>query len=328
MRHLSAIPFVFSLAFNGLWAAEQPFAAPGWAIEAAFAGKPSDDVIRTPLEQGESVAARFFYEISGERYMLVRFTYPVALRLGEAPALYDRSIGEMMRSRPGDVLARKKYSLGPFEGERLVLAQRREKTTREVRLVVVGSSLYVISGEWPPTAAGIARSESFFNSVKLRAEFQDYRTVEERERWRVLRAGPVRLRYDAASWYRDPTDQEPGVFNLLRVDRQAEAQLIVEDHALKDGDIETAVLKTAREGAERVTVEKSGKKYRGSTELTELLFNAKVDQTTYTNHGYFYSGPAGSVQLRGWATEKKYPDAAIDITELLDGLSIGDAPNR
>ena len=41
------------------------------------------------------------------------------------------------------------------------------------------------------------------------------------------------------------------------------------------------------------------------------------------NHGYFYSGPEGAVQLRGWAKEAEYNAVTGDITELLDGLVVG-----
>jgi hypothetical protein len=69
-------------------------------------------------------------------------------------------------------------------------------------------------------------------------------------------------------------------------------------------------------------VKKEGKKYRGSTPVVELQFTARVDGTTYVNHGYFYSGPEGVLQLRAWTGEKNYDEAADDITELLDGLVV------
>jgi hypothetical protein len=50
-----------------------------------------------------------------------------------------------------------------------------------------------------------------------------------------------------------------------------------------------------------------------------------VENTTYVNHGYFYGGPEGAVQLRSWAKETDYTDVSGDITELLDGLTVSAA---
>lgn len=323
MRLVLAIIHAVFIGLGGAWAADTSFTAPDWAIEARFPGTPTKDEVRTPSEQGEVLATRYFTELSGERYMLVRFAYPMAMLPGEEAGVYDRSLSDMMKSRPGEMQKRQDYALGDYLGQRFVIAQRREKTTREVRLIVVGSSLYVLSAEWPVSGQGAARAAAFFDSIRLLPDYQNPRLVEEKERWRELGVGKVKLRYDAARWYRDPSDSEPGIYNLLRLDEKAEAQLIIEDHPIEGGDIEAVVIKTAQEGAENVSVKKKGKKYRGAAAMVELVFHARVAGDVYVNHGYFYSGPLGAVQLRGWATDKTYAEMDADITELLDGLSVG-----
>ena len=310
-----------------LWA-DYPFSAPDWTIEAQFAAPPATDLILTPSPQGDVKASRYFLEQAGERWMLIRFAYPLAMLPGEETGVYEKSMGDLMRSRPGQLRTREKFQLGPYEGERMVIVQPRERTLREVRLLVIGSSLYVMSAEWPAGGTGAARADKFLAGIKLRADSADRRVVEERERWRECGAGKFRLRYDAARWYRDPADQDPGIFNFLRVDQKAEAQFITEDSPLVDGDIAKAVLKTAQEGAESVTVRKRGKKLRGAVQVVELEFAALVENTTYVNHGYFYTGPEGAVQLRSWAKEMEYRDASGDITELLDGLTVSAAGRK
>lgn len=303
--------------------ADYQFSAADWAIEARFAAQPKTDVVVSPSPQGEVKAARYIYEPPGEHYLLIRFTYPMAMLPGEERALYDRSMGDLTRSRPGQVQSREPYLLGPYEGQRVVIAQPREKSTRELRMIVIGSSLYVCSAEWPVgSARGAAAAAAFFDSFRLRSGYTDARAVEERERFREIREGHFQLRYDASRWYRDPSDQEPGIYNLLRIDLKAEAQFICEQEQVEGGDIEKAVLDTAREGADSVSVKKRGKKQRGSASVVELEFTATVENATYVNHGYFYSGPEGAVQLRGWAKEPDYRGMAGDIGELLDGLSI------
>jgi hypothetical protein len=303
-------------------AAAQAFAEPDWAIEARFPGPPKDDGILTPSPQGDVKVRRFYHEQDGRHFLLARFEYPLALQPGAAARLYDKSIGDIMKSRPGRLLKREPFTLGPYEGERCVIAQPRERSLREVRFVVIGPVLYMMSVEWPEQIPGAEAAAAFFATVRVRPDCLDARAVALAARWRELACGNFRLRYDATRWYRDPTDSETGVFNLLRVDQAAEAQFIAEAHPVEGGDIERAVLDTAREGAEQVSVRRRASKRRGTVELTELEFTARLDRTTYVNHGYFYTGPEGAVQLRGWAPEPGYRAVAADIEELLDGLVI------
>lgn len=302
--------------------ADHTFTAPGWAVEAHLPVAPGTDGILMPSPQGDIKAQRFFTEQAGERTFLVRFQYPMAMLPGEETGLYAKNFTDMLKSRPGEVKSRDRFTLGPFDGEKMIIAQRRDRTIREVRLIVIGSTLYLFSAEWPESGTGAARADQFFKSLQLRPEFTDVLLVQEKERWREFVAGKFRLRYDATRWYRDPADNEPGIFNLLRVDEKAEAQLIAEPQPVQ-GSIEAAVINTAREGAESVTVRKRGHKLRGTVELTELEFTARVENVTYVNHGYFYSGPEGAVQLRGWAKDVDYAGVNGDIGELLDGLAIG-----
>ncbi len=323
-RTLGIFVFLLLGAGPGLWADYQ-FSVADWAIEAKFAAQPKTDLIVSPSPQGDVKAVRFIHEPPGEHYLLIKFTYPMAMLPGEERALYDRSVADLTRSRPGQVQVREPYLLGPYEGQRVVIAQPREKSTRELRMIVIGSSLYVCSAEWPVgSSGGAAGAGAFFDSFRLRPDYADAHVVQERERFREIRDGRFMLRYDASRWYRDPADQEPGIYNLLRTDLRAEAQFICEERPVEGGDIEKAVLDTAREGAESVSVKKRGKKQRGAALVVELEFAARVESDTYVNHGYFYTGPAGAVQLRGWAKEQDYRGIAGDIGELLDGLAISD----
>lgn len=321
VRRLTGILCFFLPLTGAAGAADYAFVPPGWAIEARLSLAPGNDTILTASPQGDIKASRYFTEQAGERAFLVRFTYPLAMLPDQEAGIYAKSIGDMLKSRPGELQSRDRFMLGPFAGERIVIAQRRDRTIREVRLVVVGSTLYLFSAEWPEAGTGAARAGEFFHSIRLRPDYTDLPLVRERERWRELVAGNFRLRYDAARWYRDPADTEPGIFNLLRVDQKAEAQLIAEAQPV-EGSIEAAVINTAREGAENVTVRRRGAKLRGAIRVIELEFAARVERATYVNHGYFYTGPEGAVQLRGWAKDADYSDMSGDICELLDGLVV------
>lgn len=321
MRRLIGL---FCLVLGTAWvsAADYAFTAPGWAIEAKLPVAPGTDGILTPSPQGDVKAQRFFTEQAGERMFLVRFQYPMAMLPGEESGLYAKNFGEMLKSRPGEVKSRDKFTLGPYEGEKLLIAQRRERTMREVRLIVIGSTLYLFSAEWPEAGKGAAHAEEFFQSIQLLPDYTNILVVQERERFREFAAGKFRLKYDATRWYRDPADAEPGILNLLRLDEKAEAQFIAEAQPV-EGSIEAAVINTAREGAESVNVRKRGQKLRGTVHVIDLEFVARVQSATYVNHGYFYSGPEGAVQLRGWAKDIDYPGISGDISELLEGLTIG-----
>jgi hypothetical protein len=301
--------------------AQVPVAPADWAVHAEFPADPKADEFRKPTDFGDQVTNRYYLEKEGQRYMLARFHYPVVPSMRDQEALYKSSVEELMRSRPGEIKASRTFSLGDYTGLRLVISQLREKTTREVRLIQIGASLYVFSAEWPGSGASQG-GERFFGSVVLQPGFADPRLVEDRERWRLLRSGRFTLRYDATRWYRDPADNEAGIFNLLRVDKQAEAQMIAEPDPIAAPTMEESVLATAKETAESVILRKHGRKTRGAAEVEELEFVVRADGTTYVNHGYFYTGPAGALQLRSWSPEKTYAQVAGDMTELLDGLAI------
>lgn len=304
-----------------VWA-DYGFSERNWAIEGRFPEEPKTDGILTPSPQGDVKVQRFYWEPGNEHYLLARFEYPLAIVPGDEGGLYLKSFNELLKSRPGQVRVRDKFMLGPYAGEKLLIFQPREKSLREVRFVLIGSILYMASAEWPEQGTGAPRAAQFFSSLQVRSEFMNPAQVAENDRWRELASGRFRLRYDATRWYRDPADQEAGVFNLLRLDQRAEAQFIAEPTPLEGGDIERAVLDTAREGAESVQVGRRGRKLRGRVELTELEFTARLDRVVYHNHGYFYTGPEGTVQLRGWADEKEYPRVEGDVGELLDGLTV------
>ena len=323
MRRHSGIIFLL-VWVAGLFgqAGAQVFSEPDWALEARFPGPTKNDGILTPSPQGDVKVRRFFFEQGGQHFLLARFEYPMAMLPGEETGLYDKSINDLLKSRPGQVKARAPFTLGAYDGERIVIAQRRERSIREIRFLAVASVLYMMSVEWPEQAKGEGAAAQFFETIKIKPAFQNAREVAQAARWRELAVGNFKLRYDATRWYRDPSDAEPGIFNLLRTDQLAEAQLIAEPHPVEGGDIEKAVLATVRESAESVTVRKRGRKLRGAAEVIELEFAARVERTTYVNHGYFYSGPEGSVQLRGWSAEADSRDVAGDINELLDGLTV------
>lgn len=323
MRRHSGIIFLLLCAAALLTpASAQVLSEPDWAVEARFAGVPKSDGILTPSPQGDVKVRRFFYESGGQHFLMARFEYPMAMLPGEETGLYDKSINDMMKSRPGQMKASEPFTLGPYDGYRIVVAQRRERSIREIRFVAIASVLYMMSVEWPEQAKGEAAAAAFFETVKVKPAFLNAREAAQAARWREFVAGNFHLRYDATRWYRDPSDAEPGIFNLLRTDQRAEAQFIAEPNPIEGGDIEKAVLDTVKEGAESVSVRKRSRKLRGTIEMTELEFAARVERTTYVNHGYFYSGPEGAVQLRGWSSEDDFRDVSGDIGELLDGLTI------
>ncbi|MBI2516820.1 MAG: hypothetical protein HYV95_07875 [Opitutae bacterium] len=304
--------------------AQSHFAEADWALQADFPAAPKPDVFRKPTEFGDQLTLRYYLEQGGLRFMVARFTYPVVPLARAQTSLYQSSFEELMKSRPGEVKGKGDFALGPYQGARLLIEQKREKTLREVRLVLIGASLYVVSAEWPAGDPGGMAAEcgQFLRSVAVRPEYADARVIEDAGRWRELEHGNFKLRYDGTRWYRDPTDNESGVFNLLRVDRLAEAQLIAEDTPVPTDSMETVVLASARETAESVALKKRGRKTRNGVSLEELEFTARVDGVSYVNHGYFYTGPAGTLQLRAWSPDKTYAGVAGDITELLDGLAI------
>lgn len=253
--------------------------------------------------------------------MVLRVTYPVVPLVAEREQLYASTIESFMNSRRGQIKQDEPWMLGQYDGQRLLVAQPAQKTHREVRLVLIGGSLYFISAEWPGNERASRSAAAFLASIEVKPGFDNARLVEERERWREIKLGNFTLRYDASRWFRDPQIADPNSVAMLRVDENAEAEFIASPDR-RSGVLEEFVIGAIKEHAESVAVKKRGKKLRGSTTVEELYFTVRVDGIVYENHGYFYTGAEGTAQLRAWADAKKYPAISGDIDELLSGLAI------
>jgi hypothetical protein len=308
-------------AFAALARADVTCSPANWAISAVFPSEPKVDDQRTPTPQGDQLAERRFLEVGGEHLMILRVSYPVVPLPSEHEQLYASTIESFMNSRRGQIKQDEPWPLGQYDGQRLLVAQLAQKTHREVRLVLIGASLYFISAEWPGTEKPTKAAGAFLASVDLLPNFANARVVEERERWREIRQGNFALRYDGSRWFRDPQVNDPNSVAMLRVDAAAEAEFITSPDR-HNGSLEEMVVGKVKQSAESVVVRKRGKKLRGLTTVEELFFSARVEGVTYENHGYFYTGPEGTVQLRAWSSDKTYAGASGDIDELLDGLSI------
>lgn len=318
--HARALLLAFA-ALVTLARADYTCAPSGWAISAVFPAEPKVDDQRTPSPQGDQLAERRYLEVAGEHLMVLRVTYPVVPLPTEREQLYVATIEAFMKSRRGQIKQDEPWMLEQYDGQRLLVAQPAQKTHREVRLVLIGGSLYFISAEWPGAERPSKTAAAFLASVDVKPDFTNSRLVEERERWREIKLGSFTLRYDASRWFRDPQITDPNSVAMLRVDENAEAEFITSSER-HPGSMEELVVSHAKEHAESVVVKKRGKKLRGSTSVEELYFTARVDGVSYENHGYFYSGAEGTVQLRAWAEQKNYANVSGDIDELLSGLVI------
>lgn len=299
-----------------------PFEKSGWAIRGEFPAEPKQDEFRGASPFGDVVSERYYLEQGGEAFLLLRSVHPIAFTYEARDQLYAQAKKDSLEARDGNVTADQPIMYGDYTGRRIVIEHRRARRTKEMRMVLIGSTLYACTYERPAGTAVSAKAKLFLDGLALQPAFANSRVVEETERWREVGGPRFRVKYDATRWYRDPTDSEPGVYNLLRLDARAEAQLIAErDQPNKEGLVE-AVLAVARETAESVVVRRQGKKYRSGVSMEEAEFVVRVGGETYINRGYFYSGAEGTVQFRAWATDDEYKDVGGDIEELLDGLTV------
>ncbi|MBI3886044.1 MAG: hypothetical protein HY302_09990 [Opitutae bacterium] len=323
----AAVLFCFASAVAPAHAVE--FQHEGWAIRAEYPAAPKGDEFRSPSDRGPVISERYFYETKTEAFLLLRMVHPVSfLYPQEREALYEQAKNDALHARPGEVTADEIYKLGPYRGRRFQITFKKAGRLKDLRFVLIGSSLYAISHERPAKEPLSAAGAAFLQSIALLPGYEDETVIEERDRWRRVGMPPFELRYDASRWYRDPEDTEPGIFNFFHISKKAEVQLIIERGPIPGDSLENAVLATAREGAESVNVKKRSMRLRGGVEFLDLQFEARVDGVNFVNHGRFYSGPEGSVQLRGWAIQANIYDMQGDIDELLDGLTRITPPKR
>jgi hypothetical protein len=294
-----------------------------WALTLEFPTAPAADVVTMPSSKGDCIADRFTLQARDEIFLALKMTYPTAPTAADRGVLHREVIELVMNSRPGRIRSDERVDVGEFPMQRLLVELADRRAFREIRLVLIGSSLYFFSAEWPGGATPPERAQRFFASILLRPEFANARVVEERERWREIVQGSFRLRYDASRWFRDPQPSEdPNSIILLRVDELAEAEFVTSPERNPAPTMEEVVIGAAKETAESVKVLRRAKKYRGAAMVEELRFSVRAEGVNYENHGYFYSGPEGTAQLRAWSPEKAFRQVEGDIIELLDGLNI------
>lgn len=292
-----------------------------WGIRATYPAEPKGDEFRSVSDRGPVVSERYFFENKIEAFLLLRMVHPVAfLTALERETLYSQAKNDALHARPGEVLNEERFQLGPYVGRRFQIVFKKAGRVKEMRFILIGSSLFAISHERPAKEAISSAGAAFLASIALQPGYEDERLIEDRDRWRHLGQSPFDLRYDASRWYRDPEDKEAGVFNLIHVSKKAEVQLITEKVPMPGDNLEKTVLDTAREGAERVVVKERATRLRNGLTYLVLRFEARVDGVTYVNRGRFYTGPEGAVQLRGWATQENFAEMDGDLGELLDGL--------
>lgn len=313
---------LLAIALGATALAQHDFAPSDWAIRATFPALPKEDDQTVPTPQGDQLAQRRYVELGAERAMVIRFVYPVVPGADAGEQIYRESVETMMNSRQGELRVDEPFYFGDYTGRRLLIEHRRDKTHREVQLILIGSSLYVASAEWPGGRERPPSAARFLDSLAVQPAFSSARTVAERERWREFREGSFSLRYDATRWFRDPQVADPGTIVLLRVDELAEAEFLTSRERTDGDSMEETVLATAREQAESLKVHRRGRKLRGAASVEELRFAVRLEGVTYENHGYFYSGPEGTVQLRAWSPDKTFSRVESDISELLDGLVV------
>ena len=322
MPRLTSIPVVLLLAIiSAARLSAYDFQHENWGIRATYPAEPNGDEFHSTSDRGPVVSERFFYENKTEAFLLLRMVHPVAfLTPKERETLYSQAKNEALHARPGDVTQEERFQLGPYVGRRFQIAFKKAGRVKEMRLILIGSSLFAISHERPAKEAISPAGAAFLSSIALQPGYEDVFVIEDRDRWRHLGLAPFDLRYDASRWYRDPEDKELGVFNLIHISKKAEVQFITEKVPMPGDDVEKTVLATAREGAESVVVKERATRLRNGLSFLVLRFEARVDGVTYVNRGRFYSGPEGAVQLRGWATQENFAEMDGDIGELLDGL--------
>lgn len=321
LHAVGALLCVFALAVVAR--ATVPFSPAGWGITAIFPAAPTEEELRFPSPYGDEVAQRNTVESGDEKFVLTRISYPVFPTGAQRPELIRQAIESFMNSRAGVIREDETFVTGAYTGKRLLIEHRRENSHREVRLLLVGGSLYFASAEWSGGRTPSAIATEFLNSLAVPAELSNPAVAEEKDRWREIAQGNFVVRFDSSRWYRDPGSTAGGtepVF-LLRVDQLAEAEFSTGPQ-LEAASMEQVVIAAAKETADRVTVRKRGKRLQGSKSVEELRFSVRAEGETYENHGYFYNGTEGSVQLRAWSPQATFAEVEGDILELLDSLQV------
>ena len=133
--------------------------------------------------------------------------------------------------------------------------------------------------------------------------------------------GRVSLSFDPLKW----TELAPapeGWRNFIHSAGDGYAQFIVERIEIPTDQLRVIALQNAREGAEDLSVLEEERRIVNGGEVLMMHFEGTSQGIPMGFLGYYYGGPAGTVQLLTWTGRNIFAELRTDFEDFLNGLQV------
>jgi hypothetical protein len=141
-----------------------------------------------------------------------------------------------------------------------------------------------------------------------------------------LNEGKIRIAYDTKKWG-GPKRSDENKIRLTNADGSGWALIIPETVSIPLDSFPDFALENVRKVDPNTKLTLREKRTIHGQQLWCLKFSATVSSVPFIYYGYYYSGPAGTVQVLTYTTEANFKAAEQNFSELLNGLQIDAGPD-
>jgi len=141
----------------------------------------------------------------------------------------------------------------------------------------------------------------------------------------TLNKGAATVRYDPAEW---TVDKQESVNKTSFEHKSGDlyGMVIAERLEMTSETLKELALKNAKNAATSVSVLQEDQRVVNGTEVVHLLFEATIQGALFTFEGYYYAGPAGTIQVLTYTGKNLYPQYQDQIQGFLNGLEVAPKP--
>lgn len=138
----------------------------------------------------------------------------------------------------------------------------------------------------------------------------------------TVNKGAASLNYDPAIWVMATDQADPNRTNFSHKSGDIYGIVIAERLGLSPDALIEIVLENARKAATALTVREQSKRLVNGTEITYMRFEPTIQGIDFVFEGYYYAGPAGSIQVIAYTGKNLYAEYKQEIENFLNGFAV------
>lgn len=138
----------------------------------------------------------------------------------------------------------------------------------------------------------------------------------------TINKGAASLSYDPQTWIVSTDASDPNRTNFSHKSGDIYGIVIAERLGLSPDALMEIVLENAKKASTALTVRERGKRVVNGDEVTYMMFEPTIQGIEFIFEGYYYAGPAGSIQVIAYIGKNLHPEYKQEIENFLNGFAI------